>query len=440
VRALRVYYESFGCQMNAYDTERIRGLLSRAGHETAASPAAADCIVVNTCSVREHAERRAIGRLLDLSRHRGAMIVVCGCMAQRLGTRLFEMVPAARVVAGTRSWGRLAEAIGKAADSGERLALLEVEAGREPETARHPGKSAVSRYVAITRGCESYCSYCIVPYVRGEVRSRTADSIVAEVAELVSNGAKEVTLLGQNVIAYRDDGCGFTALARRILDETDVRRLRFLTSHPRDTGAEVFELMAAEPRVCPHIHLPVQAGSDRILEAMNRGYTREAYLQKIRLARAIVPGIAITTDVIVGFPGETDGDFHLTLDLVREARFESAFTFQYSPREGTAAAALGDDVSGDVKRERLAALNAEVRQERARVLGAALGERTEILLDGAVRKGEYRLLKGRTPQFRNVLVPGGGLKDGEIIPVVLSRLVNFTFEGTVVEPRSRRVE
>jgi tRNA-2-methylthio-N6-dimethylallyladenosine synthase len=415
--------------MNAYDTDVIVSLLEERGHAIVRSPEEADCIIVNTCSVREHAEQRAIGRLRDLSRHRDAVIVVCGCMAQRLGTALFDIVPAVRIVAGTDSYARVADAIVSTVDSGGRIALLDADDEAVWEGVGAVRRGPVSRYLSITRGCENYCSYCIVPYLRGKVRSRDAGSIIREISALVDGGAREVTLLGQNVIAYRNDFLDFTGLVRRILDETAVPRLRFLTSHPRDIGTGIFEVMAGDKRLCSHIHLPVQSGSDRILDAMNRGYTRARYLSAVRAARAIVDDIGITTDIIVGFPSETEADFRETLDLVHEARFDSAFTFQYSPRSGTAASERPDDVPSGIKKERLRALNAAVQEERANILRAQIGVQAEILLDGAVEKGEYRFLKGRTPQFRNVLVPCGDLKEGDIVRVVLRRLVNFTFEG-----------
>ncbi len=431
MKRLKIYRESFGCQMNAYESDVIASLFADRGHAIVEEPERADCIIVNTCSVRDHAERRAIGRLLDLSRHREALIVVCGCMAQRLGAALFDLVPAVRIVAGTGSYALLPDAVAASAEDGGRFVFLEMDDDGEYGASPADSRGGVSRYVSITKGCENYCSYCIVPYLRGKTRSRSAEAIVREISSDVAHGTRDITMLGQNVIAYRDGALDFRGLAERVLAETDVRRLRFLTSHPRDVDASVFELMAREKRFCSHIHLPVQAGSDRILAAMNRGYTREAYLERLRTARSIVPGIAVTTDIIVGFPTETDEEFAQTLDLVREARFDAAFTFQYSPRAGTAASETPDDVSAVKKKERLYALNAVVREERGRILSAQLGNRTEILLDGASHKGEYRLLKGRTPEFRNVLVPPGGLKDGDIVPVVLKRLVNFTFEGEV---------
>jgi tRNA-2-methylthio-N6-dimethylallyladenosine synthase len=429
MRTLTVYCESYGCQMNAYETEFIGSLLRERGHSLVASPDGADVIVVNTCSVREHAEQRAMGRLLDLSRHSSALLVVCGCMAQRMGRSLFDLAPSVRGIAGTDGYGSLPEAIAEAVETGGRFALLERDDATTYELLSTGYAGPVSRYVSITRGCENYCSYCIVPYLRGAVRSRPADSIVTEVTSLVEHGTKEITLLGQNVLAYRHDGIDFRGLATRVLDTTDVRRLRFLTSHPRDVSTDVFELMARERRLCSHIHLPVQSGSDRILEAMNRGYTRKRYLSVVRAARAIVPELAVTTDIIVGFPTETEDDFRETLDLVHEASFDSAFTFRYSPRSGTAASRMRDDIPLDVKRERLQRLNAAVLGERERILQSRLGTEAEILLDGTVQKGEHRFWKGRTPQFRNVILADDAAREGDIVRVVLRRITNFTFDG-----------
>ena len=432
MKDIAFYAESFGCQMNAYDTDVISSLLVGRGARVVSSPAEADCIVVNTCSVRDHAERRAIGRLLDLSRHGHAMLAVCGCMAQRRGAELFEIVPSVRVIAGTGAYAALPMAIERALSTGERFALLDDGEEAAYEILPREGPGSVSRYVAITRGCESYCSYCIVPYLRGPLRSRSASSIVAEVAALERAGAREITLLGQNVIAYRDGDADFPVLAHRILAETGIPRLRFLTSHPRDVTADLFDLMASQPRFCAHIHLPVQSGSDRVLAAMNRGYTRDRYLALLAEGRSRVPDLAVTSDVIVGFPGETAREFDDTIDLVRRAGFDSSFTFVYSPRAGTAAAAIPDDVSADEKKRRLAVLNEVVQEERGRILRAQLGATAEILLDGAVQKGETRWLKGRTPQFRNVLVRANAGSPGEFVRVVLSRLVHFTFEGEPV--------
>ena len=424
-----VYYESFGCQMNAYDTEVISSLLGAEGFSSADSPEDADIIIVNTCSVREKAEQRAIGRLNDLSRHSGSILVVCGCMAQRMGESLFGAVPGLDLVAGTDTYRELAGSIRGALERRRRTAMTGVdgEITYSLVDGRSPG--GVTRYLSITRGCENYCSYCIVPYVRGKFRSKDPESILRETNEMISAGAKEITLLGQNVMAYRHGDMDFPQLARRMLDETDMSRLRFLTTHPRDLDMEIFRLMADEDRLCPHLHLPVQSGSDRILSLMRRGYTRDAYIGEILEANKIVPELAITTDIIVGFPTESDEDFLQTLSIVEKCRFEAAFTFKYSPREGTAAALFEDDVSVGVKKERLSRLNEMVQKIRSELLVRQLGSDTEILLDDTVKKGEYRFGKGRTPHFRNVLVPATEREPGDIFSVRLEQLRNFTFIG-----------
>lgn len=432
MKGIRFYAESYGCQMNAYETEFISARFLELGAEQVADPEKADCILVNTCSVREHAEQRALGRLRELGRYKNAVIAVCGCMAMRLGERLFEVSPAIRIVAGPDSYDGLAASVERAIHAGERFKMLDSDGKTVYEMPVLPMSTRVSRYVSITRGCANFCSYCIVPYLRGPLRSRSKESILKEVSAFYASGAREVTLLGQNVLAYRDGKIDFVSLLEEILEKCDMPRIRFLTSHPRDLRRNLLELMAREKRLCRHIHLPVQSGSDRILKAMNRGYSREEYLSLIEEARSLVPEIGLTSDIIVGFPGETISDFELTLEVVRRARFDAAFTFKYSPRIGTKAAELEDDVSPDEKAVRLRVLNEAVQECRREVLSSQIGKREEILLDGSVLKGETRVWKGRTTQFRNVLVRSGRFDEGAIISVVLKRLVNFTFEGEPV--------
>jgi tRNA-2-methylthio-N6-dimethylallyladenosine synthase len=429
MNTIGVYYESFGCQMNAFDTEVIASIMAEEGYREVSSPDEAGIIIVNTCSVREHAERRALGRLNDLSRHRKALLVVCGCMAQRLGSMLFGLVPSLAVVAGTDTYKRLPEILAAARETGEQIAVLDrddtvtYEMKRTEHTGRH------SRYLSITRGCANYCTYCIVPYLRGDVRSKDPTDVVSAVRKMTASSTKEVTLLGQNVMAYRFGDTDFPALLARVLEETGILRLRFLTSHPRDITDRIFRLMADDRRLCPHIHLPVQAGSNRILELMGRGYSREHYSDIIDEARKVIPDLAVTTDIIVGFPTETEAEFLETIDLVERIRFDAAFTFKYSPREGTAAAEMEDDVGPEEKGRRLRILSETIGKIRSDVLSGQLGTETEILLDGRVQKGEYEFWKGRTPHFRNVLVNGKRHEVGDIVPVRLKRMLNFTFMG-----------
>lgn len=429
MKRYRLYCESFGCQMNAYDTEVIASLLSDEGFETASTPGEADVILVNTCSVREHAENRAINRLIELARNNNSVMAVCGCMAQRMGERLFDLVEDLNIIAGTDAYHFLPAVIREAVETGGRFTLLERDDHVTYALQPTGSQGSPTRYLSITRGCENYCSYCIVPYLRGKVRSKDAHAILREIDTMIEGGAKEITLLGQNVMSYKTGNIDFPGLLRMIVDRTDIRRIRFLTSHPRDVKEEVFRVMAEDERVCPHIHLPFQAGGNRILELMKRGYTREEYLDTIDEARTIIRGLAVTTDIIVGYPTETDRDFQDTLDVVEKVRFDSAFTFKYSPREGTAAAEMADDVPPDIKKERLEVLNGKIGEIRKQVLEGHIGSKTEILLDGHVQIGDYQFWKGRTPQFRNVLVTGDHLNEGAIIPVKIVTLRNFTYVG-----------
>ncbi len=430
---MKAYYESFGCQMNAFDTEVIESMMTASGFETVQSAEMADVIIVNTCSVRENAEQRAIGRLNDLSRNK-AVLVVCGCMAQRMGDSLFDKVSGLSLIVGPDNYLELVSAVISIIEGGEKNVIT----GQDGKAAYRLGSTGsekggrVSRFLSITRGCENFCSYCIVPYLRGAVRSRDIAQILREVKILTAAGTEEITLLGQNVMAYNRDGVDFAGLIRHILENSDIRRLRFLTTHPRDVNTQIFQIMKEDPRLCPHIHLPFQAGSNRILSMMGRGYTREHYLDIISEAREIMPDLAISTDIIVGFPSETDSDFEETLDIIRKCRFDSAFTFKYSPREGTEAYKMDDDVSSELKKERLKRLNSLVQKIRKDILESRIGLIDEILLDARVKKGENLFWKGRTPHFRNVLVSSDDLNQGEILRVSLSGIRNFTYLGEVV--------
>ncbi|HSG29904.1 MAG TPA: MiaB/RimO family radical SAM methylthiotransferase, partial [Candidatus Krumholzibacterium sp.] len=292
----KAYYESFGCQMNAYDTEVIESLMAGTGFMTVEDPAEADLILVNTCSVRENAEQRAIGRLNDLSRHRKAVLGVCGCMAQRMGAELFDSVPHLSIIAGPDNYLDLPGAVLSAIDSGKKVLLDSTDGNITYGLGTGPVSDArISRFLSITRGCENFCTYCIVPYLRGPVRSKDPGQIVKEIELLAGSGTREITLLGQNVMAYRSGEVGFYGLVRTILERTEIRRVRFLTTHPRDLDERIFRLMNEDERFCPHIHLPVQSGSDRILGLMNRGYTKAHYLGLIAEARKIRPDLAVST-------------------------------------------------------------------------------------------------------------------------------------------------
>jgi len=434
----KVYFESFGCQMNAYDTEVLISKLLARGFSKVDKPENADVIVVNTCSVREHAESRAIGRLHELSRLQGSLTVVCGCMAQRMKDKLWKEIPSIDIIAGTESYNELPDEIESALISSQHKSLIASLNSKDTYCIENGVKvsSKISRYLSITRGCNNYCSYCIVPYLRGKVRSKPPEVILRELKQVESEGAKEITLLGQNVSSYKYNGISFTDLLAIILKETVLKRIRFVTTHPGDVDFRIFELMASDRRLCPHIHLPIQSGSNRILEKMKRGYTVEHYLSIVQKAREIIPDIAFSTDIIVGFPGESEEDFKRTLEIIETVRFDSAFTFKYSPREGTMAFRMKDDVPLEVKKERLQRLNEKVQSIRKNILESLIGREDEILLDGTVKKGENQLLKGRTPHFRNVLLfDQDEKKIGSTVRVKLKELKGFTFFAEILNGR-----
>ncbi|MBC7186807.1 MAG: tRNA (N6-isopentenyl adenosine(37)-C2)-methylthiotransferase MiaB, partial [Calditrichaeota bacterium] len=398
---VRTYWiETYGCQMNKYDSELVAGILQGAGYQAAESLSAAEVVLVNTCSVRESAERRVRGRLnaLKALKSDGACRVlgVIGCMAERLRERLLREHPAVDLVLGPDAYRRLPALLDSLIDKrmvGElRDASCASETYADIEPVREPG---VSAWVAIMRGCNNFCSYCVVPYARGRERSRPVESIVAEVEKLVAQGFVEVTLLGQNVNSYRDGGHDFADLLARVAQIPGLVRLRFATSHPKDLSTKLIHTIAAHEVICKHVHLPVQSGSDRILQAMNRGYTREQYLRLLGELRSVMPEIALTTDVIVGFPGEEAADFLATRSLLEEARFDAAFLFKYSPREGTAAFRLQETVSEEEKQARLEDLIALQKQITLEKNRQRIGSVVEVLIEGRSKKSARQVM-GRT--------------------------------------------
>lgn len=426
----RAYFKSFGCQMNAFDTEVIASLLTEKGFTITKDPEKADVIIVNTCSIRKHAEIRAINWLHDLSRHENATLVVCGCMAQKKGEKLKKLVPGIDIISGPDNYKQLVSILSEELSKIPYTLLL----GRNhnttyklPTTQQQHGKP--SRFLSITRGCENFCSYCVVPYLRGKLRSKAPETVIDEINMMELGGVKEVTLLGQNVMAYQYGKVDFMNLMRLILEKTDLPRIRFLTTHPKDVTMNIFSLMADNSRICPHIHLPLQSGSNKILKLMGRKYTREDYIFIVEEARKIVPDLAISTDIIIGFPTEEESDFQDTIEIIELARFDSAFTFKYSPRKGTSAFSMENDVDTETKKNRLAYLNKKVKEIRLDIFRQLSGKNFKILLDGRIKKGKNQYIKGRTPHFRNVNVKPGKLSEGEIIDVKLKELNGFTYIG-----------
>ena len=401
---------TFGCQMNQHDSERIAGLLEARGLAKAHALESADVIVFNTCCVRESADERLYGQVASLKSLKTGgrpdlIVAVGGCIGQRDGAALLHRMTHVDVVFGTHNIQEL-PALLDAAEAGRRVAHV-LEAGEGfasdlPAVSEDPWRA----WVSITVGCDNHCSYCIVPSVRGPERSRPFEDILAEVASLRAQGVVEVTLLGQNVNSYGRDRYGAPRFAEllRATGESGIPRVRFATSHPKDLSDETIAAMAEVPTVMPYLHLPVQAGSNRVLAAMNRGYTREEYLLLASRIRAAVPGIALSTDVIVGFPGETEEDFKQTLDLLERIRFDHAFTFIYSPRDGTPAAALEDNTPRAAVHERFDRLTALVRTLAYEANAREVGQNRTLLIEGPSKR-DAAFLAGRTPTNRLAHVP-----------------------------------
>jgi tRNA-2-methylthio-N6-dimethylallyladenosine synthase len=402
----RVWLETYGCQMNVADSQLVTAVLRRAGYVTAAKPEDADVILLNTCAIREHAEDRVIGRLGDLARLKqvrpGVKLGLLGCMAQHNRAALVVKAPWLDLIAGPDTYRRLPEMLG---DSGfdpivdVRLNRVETYGDMSPEYG-----TGVRAYVTAMRGCDKFCAFCVVPYVRGRERSVPPADILREVRDLASHGVKEIVLLGQTVNAYRYDQVGFGELLRMVAAVEGIERIRFTSPHPSDMSARVIDAMASEPKVQPYLHLPMQSGSDRVLAAMERGYTSTEYLSLVERVRAAIPGIALSTDIIVGFHGEDDGDFHATLDLMRTVGYDSAFTFKYSVRDHTRAFRLGDTVSEAEKQRRLNQVMALQEESSIARYRAAIGHEFPVLVEGPARRG-VGMLAGKTPQYKTAIFP-----------------------------------
>ena len=396
------YVATMGCQMNTYDSDYLGQILQNAGYRPTHKPKEADLILINTCTVRAKAEHKAyslLGRMAALKRKRPATVLaVMGCMAQQEGVKLLERFPGLDLVLGTREIGSIRALLKRIEGEGERMAATDLQQAPLPPI-RRPGyfSGRVSSFVSIMQGCNNFCSYCVVPYVRGREVSRAPEEIVQEVASLVQQGVQEVTLLGQNVnsYAYGKKGLAFPSLLRTLDKVKGLKRMRFTTSHPKDLSPALIRCFAELEHLCPHIHLPFQAGSNTILQAMRRGYTREAYMELVGKLREARPDIAITADVMVGFPGESEDDFLLTLDLMRKIQFDMLFSFKYSDRKGTRAATMKGKIPQSVKVARLTALQNLQREITLKKNRALVGTVTDVLVEGESKKGGHQLT-GRT--------------------------------------------
>jgi tRNA-2-methylthio-N6-dimethylallyladenosine synthase len=437
VSAPTVYIETYGCQMNVSDSELMLGKLMAEGYAPVDKPDGADVILVNTCAIRDHAEQRVVGRLGELKRFMkpGSVVGVTGCMAQRLGPRLLKAKHVSLVIGpdGYRALPALVEG----ARRGERTVATDFDLEEHYEDFAPKRFDNVKAWIPVQRGCDYRCTYCIVPFTRGAERSRRLSDVVREVRAVVADGMSEVVLLGQTVNSYNDGEHDFADLLRAVGAVPGVRRVRFTSPHPNDFSDRVIRALAEIPTVCEHVHLPMQSGSTSVLKRMLRRYSREEYFACLERLRAAIPGLSVTTDIIVGFPGETESDFEETLSAVCAAGFTDAFMFKFSPREGTPATRMPAEwnVSDDVAAERMDRLVDTVRGvARSQNLGL-LGRQCEVLVEREARRGG-ELLQARTRDFRTVLVPGDASMIGRYLTVELTGTTGSTFTGAVVHDRA----
>ena len=431
---------TYGCQMNAHDSEKLAGLLREMGMAEAPTREEADLVLFNTCCVRDNAERRALGNvtwLKELKRDKPELLIgVCGCMIQQPGMaeKILKQYKFIDLAFGTANLHRLPQLLYEELTTHRRV--VEVDQGEDVIAEGLPVKRLRPdhAYITIMYGCDNFCSYCIVPYVRGRERSRDMDAIVREAEELYRGGVKEIMLLGQNVNSYGKGLPGeptFAQLLRR-LDAIGIPRIRFMTSHPKDLSDELIAAMGTCKHVCPQFHLPVQSGSDEILKAMNRHYDRASYLDKVEKLRRAVPGIGLTTDIIVGFPGETEAQFEDTLSLVRQVGYDSAFTFIYSPRPGTKAAKMTDQVPADVAQARLERLLKAQEAAQAEAQKRFLGMEEEVLVESLSRRSD-KAVSGKGLHGVSVTFPGTEADIGQIVRVRITECANNTLRGERIE-------
>ena len=433
----KLLIETYGCQMNVADSEVVASVMGMAGYEVTESQDEADAVFLNTCSVRDNAEQKILSRLdyyHSLQRKTGRRIIVgvLGCMAERVKEQLIE-AHHADLVAGPDAYLTLPDLIAQA-ECGHKAINVELsttETYRDIVPQRICGPY-ISGFVSIMRGCNNFCHYCIVPYTRGRERSRDVESILRECRDLQERGYKEVTLLGQNVNSYLCGDTRFPELLRLVAREVPQMRVRFTTSHPKDMSDETLRVIAEEPNLCHHIHLPVQSGSDRILKLMNRKYSREWYLERVAAIRRIVPDCAISTDIFVGYSSETEEDHQQSLSLMREVGYDSAFMFKYSERPGTYASKhLPDDVPEEVKIRRLNEIIALQNELSAKANRKCIGKQYDVLLEGISKRSKDELF-GRTGQNKVVIVPRGDLRIGQTVPVVIIDSSSATLKGNVI--------
>ena len=434
----KIYIRTFGCQMNVRDSEVMAGQLEKEGFKLVDKPALADIALVNTCSVRKHAEDRAYGQVWELKkikdRNPSLLIGVSGCMSAREKENIFRRAPHVNMVVGPHSFYQLPRIIKSLRNPLDRVVALDN--GREPFISESLAKRGTpyQAWVSVIRGCNNFCSFCIVPYVRGREKSRPQKEILETVTALAEGGVKEITLLGQNVLSYGKDlgDIDFVDLLEELNKVSGIERIRFFTAHPRDVSERLIEAVANLSKVSEHFHLPVQSGSDRVLKAMRRGYGRNNYLEIIEKIRKIVPEASITSDILLGFPGESEKDFRLTKDLIREVEFDNAFIFKYSPREGTRAEKLKDNISQEEKEKRLAE-TLEIQEKIAFEKNKGLkGQTLEVLVE-RISAGDKTRFIGRTRGNKIVIFKSKSKPLGKIIDVLIEETGSWRLLGKEID-------
>jgi tRNA-2-methylthio-N6-dimethylallyladenosine synthase len=441
----RVFIKTYGCQMNERDSEAVAAQLIAKGYTLVPSEESADVVLLNTCSVRDLAEQKALNKMKSLAgeankARRAPVFGFMGCMAQSRGQKLIDELPDVDLVLGTQKFHRAAEYLDEIL-TGAREKIVDTAEEKDSEaTIREhllngSAKKSVSAFVSIMQGCNQYCTFCIVPYTRGEERSRTIPDIVTECRELVSRGVKEITLLGQIVTSYgkrdipaRDGKSAFVQLLETVHEIDGLERIRFTSPHPKGYGDDLIDTYARLPKLCESAHIPVQCGSDRILKLMHRGYTREKFLGIIKKLRAVRPGIGITTDIIVGFPGESEEDFEQTMSLAREVEFDQAYIFKYSPRRDTPAADMPGQIPQSAREERNRVLLQSINEIAGRKYEDFVGRQTQILVEGQSKTNSARMT-GRTRCNKIVVFDGGERHRGQIMDVRITRAGSFTLYG-----------
>jgi len=442
--AKKLFIKTYGCQMNVYDSARMADVLAPLGYAAAETPGEADMVILNTCHIREKAAEKVyseLGRLRRIKEDRAAVgertvIAVAGCVAQAEGEEILRRVPAVDIVLGPQTYHRLPELVARATRAGG--GVLDTEFPVDSKFDHLPDEATargVSAFITVQEGCDKFCTFCVVPYTRGAEASRPAAAVIAEARRLVGQGTREITLLGQNVNAYRHADWSFARLIRALAELPGLARIRYTTSHPNDIDDDLVAAHAEVPALMPYLHLPVQSGSDRVLEGMNRRYTIDEYRRVIDRLRAARVDLAFSSDFIVGFPGETDGDFDATLRLISEIGYAQAYSFMYSPRPGTPAALLPGQLPEPAKAERLAMLQAAINRQQRAFNRASEGQVMQVLFDRAGRRSGQML--GRSPYMQSVYAAAADLRPGMLASVRIEGGHDNSLSGRVVGVEQR---